>query len=124
MLFIHFHVAAQAPTQCRYINRKQVETFAVSLLIYSMSVCFNHFGAMALIFQLTVFLVLLALPSSRATCVIKVNTRQYEPFMYQNGSGQYVDGIEFHLIQTIAKKLNMEVAFQSMPTELELLNPT
>lgn len=67
--------------------------------------------------------ILLVLPSIQAS-TIKALTRHYEPFMYRNMDGQYVDGIEFHLIQTIAQKLNMAVAFESMETELELLNAT
>lgn len=54
---------------------------------------------------------------------IKVRTRHYEPFMRQNAtSGQFVDGIEFQLIATIARKLGMQVAFSAIPLDLGVLN--
>lgn len=62
-------------------------------------------------------------PIIGATNVIRVRTRNYEPFMYQNATGgQFYNGIEFHLVEAIAKKLNMKTAFQSASSELDLLN--
>lgn len=66
-------------------------------------------------------MVLLALNSCE---LIRVRTRHYEPFIYQDANGKFGDGIEFQLIQTIAKELNMEVEFGLVPEigDLEIAN--
>lgn len=52
--------------------------------------------------------------------VLHVFSRPYEPFVYINSSGAFVDGIEYHLIQTIAEKLRMEVAFTPLLVDFNL----
>lgn len=66
------------------------------------------------LFQIIFLFSLLYLSASSPSEVIRVTTRQYEPFMYRNSSGAFVDGIEYALIKTIAKTLNMEVTFRPM----------
>lgn len=73
------------------------------------------------IWKATFLLGLLILPISGAPNVIRVRARNYEPFIYQNSTnGQFYEGIEFHLIQAIAKKLGMKDAFQLLSSELNL----
>lgn len=42
---------------------------------------------------------------------IYVLTKHYEPFMYRSDKGQFYDGIEFKLIQTIAREVKHEIEF-------------
>lgn len=61
--------------------------------------------------------------NSEASNVIRVRARNYEPFVYRNSTnGQFYEGIEYHLVKTIAKKLSMNVTFQLLSTELDLLD--
>lgn len=65
-------------------------------------------------FQIKFIFSLLHLSAFSTSQVIRVSTRHYEPFMYRNSSGAFVDGIEFALIKTIAKTLGMQVTFRLM----------
>lgn len=57
--------------------------------------------------------------------VIRVVTRDYKPFMYTNQTtGQFENGIEFRLIQTIAARLKLDVEFEESPVEIDQLNLT
>lgn len=47
--------------------------------------------------------------------VLRVSTRNYEPFMYQNKSGKFFDGIEYKLIKTIAEKEHLNLLFHTEP---------
>lgn len=49
---------------------------------------------------------------------LRVTTRHYEPFMYQNDNGLFYHGIEFFLMQTIAKKLKTEVTYVNSSKQL------
>lgn len=47
--------------------------------------------------------------------VLQVSTRNYEPFMYQNKSGKFFDGIEYKLIKTIVEKEHLNLLFHTEP---------
>lgn len=42
---------------------------------------------------------------------LQVITRHYEPFMYMNREGKFASGIEFRLMETIAKKLKTNLCY-------------
>lgn len=44
---------------------------------------------------------------------LRVSTRCYEPFIYQDADGQFSKGLEYELIKTIAQKVDLEVKFQN-----------
>lgn len=50
-------------------------------------------------------------PSKNLT--ITISTRHYEPYMYRNDGGIYYHGIEFKLLDTLAKKFNMNLSYHS-----------
>lgn len=56
--------------------------------------------------------------------VIRVQTKHYEPYMHQDASETFVDGIEFHMLTTIAKKLDMKLKFLDSSLDVESLNYT
>lgn len=70
------------------------------------------------------FLAIFAIsPVKGRSNVMRVHARNYAPFIYQNATnGQFYDGIEFHLIKTIAKKLGMQHEFQSFSSEVDLIS--
>lgn len=43
---------------------------------------------------------------------LNVFSANYEPFTYQNDKGVLVHGIEYFLVQTIAKKMNRNISFK------------
>lgn len=43
---------------------------------------------------------------------LRISTVEYEPFFYQNGNGEFYKGIEYQIVETIVKKLNMLVSYQ------------
>lgn len=43
---------------------------------------------------------------------VRVSSLQFEPFMYQNQSGQFYDGIEYKLLETFAKKGHLQLIFE------------
>lgn len=53
---------------------------------------------------------------------LELVTRHHEPFMYKNSNGDFVDGIEFHLIRTIAEKLHLNLEVTSSNMQLALIN--
>lgn len=59
------------------------------------------------------------LPVYDTSKVIRIGTRHYEPYIYQNPVGIFTDGIEFHLIQTIAEHWNAEVEFKDLAKEID-----
>lgn len=69
-----------------------------------------------------VFFVLTILPVYNTSKVIRIGTRHYEPYIYQNHTGIFTDGIEFHLIQTIAKHWNIKVEFKDLAKEIDSNN--
>lgn len=44
--------------------------------------------------------------------IIRVSTQHYEPFIYQDKHGQFYKGIEYNIIESIAKKLNKTVSYR------------
>lgn len=62
------------------------------------------------------------LPSYDTSEVIRVSTRHYEPFLLKNYNGNFTEGIEFQLIRTIAKRLDMNLEFQEFGTEFDRNN--
>lgn len=43
---------------------------------------------------------------------LRVSAVQYEPFLYQNENGEFLKGIEYEIVETIAKQLNMSLSYQ------------
>lgn len=74
--------------------------------------------------SLSILSISLILSVESTTEVIRVETKHYEPFMYQNAIGQFENGIEFQLLKTIANKLNMKLVFSESKLDLETMNTT
>lgn len=77
---------------------------------------------MALLSIVAFFILVAFLPVFCASQEIRVTTRHFEPYMYQNSEGKFVDGIEYNLCKTIAEKLRMQVTFKQSSNKLEQLN--
>lgn len=44
--------------------------------------------------------------------VLRVSAVPNEPFFFQNEKGEFSDGIEYRIIQTVAKRLKMTVSYR------------
>lgn len=44
--------------------------------------------------------------------ILRVSSNHYEPFMYQNEIGQFYNGIEYKLLEAVAKTTSMDLVFQ------------
>lgn len=53
---------------------------------------------------------------------LRVTVRPDQPFFYENIKGEFYEGIEYRVIQVIAKKLNMIVSYQAWPGDHQILS--
>lgn len=53
------------------------------------------------------------LTETKPVSSIRVFSNNYEPFMYQNKNGRFDRGIEYKLLESIAKVENLELIFQN-----------
>lgn len=81
----------------------------------------RHKGNMNLQKISLIVLISSILPVQSASGVIRVETKHYEPFMYRDSNGKFVDGVEFHLMEAIAAKLDMKLEFKE--SSLDLYSP-
>lgn len=49
---------------------------------------------------------------------VRVSSTHYEPYMYRNEKGEFVNGIEYKLLEVIAQKESLRLFFQNQPDPL------
>lgn len=54
---------------------------------------------------------------SKPLNLLRVSSRNYEPFMYRDENEQF-NGIEYKLLEVIARKEHLKLSFQSQPSAL------
>lgn len=58
----------------------------------------------------------------KITQLLRLSANQYEPFMYRDKSGKFHNGIEYKLLETVAKKENLALNFQQNNQNVHLLS--
>lgn len=53
------------------------------------------------------------LSETKPVSSLRVFSNNYEPFMYQNQNGRFYRGIEYKLLESIAKEENLELVFEN-----------